>query len=658
MSSLSLHRFARLAVLVLVICSLASAVRGQASIYGQWSPPIDWNILNPNQAFAHAVLLPTGPVAGRVLIWYEDFATFGSTSYITDPTAGPGFPSHGATAGANIFCASHTVRLDGRVQTCGGLPGPNPNPPPPLTCVNVPYNPIPYPACPPGPGLPPWTPPGQQCADCWPCRLIRDSWLYDPGIVTPGWTQLPSMNQSRFYPSQVAVPGGLLPGLAAGDPIVIGGTEDFNCGIEDPNPALWPQANTLNGRNLDKRYLRGWEYPTPAGFVQAGPSAGQVNWPAFVPGPAWPPSAQQPYFRFFPQTFLLAGQPAKIFIAGDTHFQTFFTPFPNPPTAQPCFTDWQVPNVCRASYKLDIAASTITQAAPNATYTADVVDRFYSSAVIMNTLTRTNRILRFGGSQGPVFGSYPLGHPFSPSPGTSSVEEWDDLLGKWVNKAPLAQPRLYQNAVLLPSGQILVSGGSSADDQNLTAPVLPTTCSELYDPGTGPTVGSGATLRVGATPRPRLYHSVAVLIPDGRVISLGGQDYTVGTNPPISRDSAELYSPPYLFQGGRPVVNSITSTSATYGQQVRLNMSFVTHFGANIKVVLIRPGSVTHHIDFDQRYVELNVFPNVISTFPQIITVVMPPDATYAPPGYYMLFVDQSSAAGWIPSVATIIKLS
>jgi hypothetical protein len=67
------------------------------------------------------------------------------------------------------------------------------------------------------------------------------------------------------------------------------------------------------------------------------------------------------------------------------------------------------------------------------------------------------------------------------------------------------------------------------------------------------------------------------------------------------------------------------------------------------RVTLIKTGSATHTLDFDQRFMDLSF--TVSGT---TLTIKAPTSANMAPPGYYMLFV--FNAAG-VPSVAKIMKL-
>src|SRR5258708_3779307 len=109
--------------------------------------------------------------------------------------------------------------------------------------------------------------------------------------------------------------------------------------------------------------------------------------------------------------------------------------------------------------------------------------------------------------------------------------------------------RMHANAVILPDRTVHVSGGSGIGEDPMTAVLT----SELYHPATGTwTVAAAATV-------PRLYHSVALLLPDGRVI-------TAGSNPHRTDDELrlELYHPPYLFRGSRPSIDYVASPW-TYG---------------------------------------------------------------------------------------------
>jgi fibronectin type 3 domain-containing protein len=202
----------------------------------------------------------------------------------------------------------------------------------------------------------------------------------------------------------------------------------------------------------------------------------------------------------------------------------------------------------------------------------------------------------------------------------------------WQPTSNMAFPRSFLNLTNLPDGTVLATGGgtdkSGFNDANAVLPA------EDWNPSTG----SWATY--ASMSAPRLYHSVAVLLPDGRVYVSGG-----GGDPGVSdQRSAQIFSPPYLFKGPRPTINSAPSTVG-YGS----NAFIGTPDGASIsRVSLIRTGSVTHAFDQNARATSLN--------FTQTgggLNVSMPSNRNDVPPGYYMLFIVNGQG---VPSVASFVR--
>ena len=141
---------------------------------------------------------------------------------------------------------------------------------------------------------------------------------------------------------------------------------------------------------------------------------------------------------------------------------------------------------------------------------------------------------------------------------------------------------------------------------------------------------------------PRFYHSVALLMPDGRVLVAGGGRFGGGAGD--DQLTAEIFSPPYLFKGTRPVITSAPNLVA-YNSA----FSVVTPDAARVASVSLLPlGSVTHHFNFNQRYLSLPF--QVVAGG---ISVQAPANANIAPPGYYMLFLVDTNG---VPSVAAILK--
>jgi PKD repeat protein len=217
---------------------------------------------------------------------------------------------------------------------------------------------------------------------------------------------------------------------------------------------------------------------------------------------------------------------------------------------------------------------------------------------------------------------------------TTNTAEIIDLTAAtpaWKWTGAMAFPRRHLNATVLPTGDVLVTGGSSGITFNdYTAPVH---AAELWNPGTGlwTTLASNTVNRV--------YHSTSILLPDGRVLHAGSGDAG-----PDQR-SGELFSPPYLFNGPRPAITS-APTQIAYGS----TFSITTPDAATVtKVSLIRLGSTTHAFDMNQRFQWLS-----FTSQTGALTVSAPTIPNRAPPGHYMVFILNGSG---VPSVAKIVQL-
>jgi hypothetical protein len=217
-----------------------------------------------------------------------------------------------------------------------------------------------------------------------------------------------------------------------------------------------------------------------------------------------------------------------------------------------------------------------------------------------------------------------------PSTNTAEVIDFSVANPSWSYTGSMAYARINLNLVLLADGTVLAVGGG-AGSGTWVHPVL---AAELYNPATG-------TWRVMASQATqRMYHSTAVLLPDGRVVSAGSNDSS------STQFTYEIFSPPYLFAGARPVISSAPA-SLIYGA----TFSIVTPDAASIaRVALLRPGATTHADNFDQRYVDLSF---TVGSGNLIVTA--PASGNYAPPGSYMLVIVNSRG---IPSVMPFVVLS
>ena len=253
--------------------------------------------------------------------------------------------------------------------------------------------------------------------------------------------------------------------------------------------------------------------------------------------------------------------------------------------------------------------------------------RTYGSSVLL-PLTPANNydptVMLFGGG--------------STATATTELIDLGSQSPAWAWGPDMSQPRIEMDAVLLPTGKILALGGSPSDEvgSSLNA--------DLYDPA------SNSFSSAGANTYARLYHSVALLLPDATVWIAGGNPLRGNWE-----SHMENYQPAYLFTrdgnnnvvaATRPTIASAPASIAWGGQ-----FSVSTPDAANIsQAVLVRPGSSTHAFDMDQRLVGMSFTAGSGS-----LTVTAPPNSKIAPPGYYMLFLINNKG---VPSVASFVLLS
>lgn len=219
---------------------------------------------------------------------------------------------------------------------------------------------------------------------------------------------------------------------------------------------------------------------------------------------------------------------------------------------------------------------------------------------------------------------------------TTAVLDTNAANPSWQQTQPMLHPRVYHTLVTLANGQVLAVGGEGTSDQSVvTTGVMPT---EIWDP-VSQTWSAAAPVSAA-----RNYHSTAVLMPDGTVLSAGGGHYN-GLNDQ-AQDNYQIYSPSYLFNGARPTITSAPSSSA-YGSTI----SVTTPDASSISAVnLVSLGADTHQIDMNQHFVPLHFTAGNGS-----LSVTMPSSAADAPPGHYMLFILNKSGT---PSVASMIGLT
>jgi galactose oxidase len=205
--------------------------------------------------------------------------------------------------------------------------------------------------------------------------------------------------------------------------------------------------------------------------------------------------------------------------------------------------------------------------------------------------------------------------------------------------ASMANARAFHNSVVLPDGKVAVFGG-----QNFPVPFSDNTAvlsAELWDPATE-TFSTMASAAI-----PRTYHSVALLMPDGRVFTGGGG--LCGTGCATNHFDGEIFTPPNLLNedgtpASRPAITTAPATAANGATISVATNRAVTGFA------IIRMGSATHSVDTDQR--RLSLTPTPVAGGGYELTI--PADRGVAVPGYWMLFALDSTG---VPSIAKTIRI-
>ena len=224
-----------------------------------------------------------------------------------------------------------------------------------------------------------------------------------------------------------------------------------------------------------------------------------------------------------------------------------------------------------------------------------------------------------------------------------------------------APTRYFANSTLLPTSQVVVTGGVGPSLTDASAVKQ----AEIFDPETN------NWLLTSAATVPRNYHGAALLLPDGRVWTAGASKNHHGSNcsgtGDMSETRVEIFKPWYYGRADRPVVTNLWGNppSGTEPPPVmvtngsRYNLGIGASLGTKIdRVVLIRAGSVTHAFDTDQRLIQLDILGRTAST----VTVASPYAATVAIPGDYLLFALRKIAPTgfkrWVPSVGYWIRIA
>lgn len=201
----------------------------------------------------------------------------------------------------------------------------------------------------------------------------------------------------------------------------------------------------------------------------------------------------------------------------------------------------------------------------------------------------------------------------------------------WQWTGSMAYARRHLNLTVLPTGEVLATGGTGGTTGNdLTQAAH---AAEVWNPSTG----QWTTLASNVVSRG--YHATSILLPDGRVLHSGSGD----ASNQVDERNAEIFSPPYLFHGPRPVITAAPA-ELHYGTYAKVSTPDPT---AITRVTLIRLGAATHAFDMGQRFQQLS-----FSRTATQIKAALPASRNRTPPGHYMLFLLNAQQ---VPSVGAIV---
>lgn len=227
---------------------------------------------------------------------------------------------------------------------------------------------------------------------------------------------------------------------------------------------------------------------------------------------------------------------------------------------------------------------------------------------------------------------------FYNSGGTSKESLIVDASGAAPTYSRVADSRFHHmtgQALTLPTGDVLAVGGNSSNSATKGTPVM---TPELYSPA------SNTWTSMADTARRRTYHSVAALLPDGRVWSAGS------SFDEVQEPNGQFFSPPYLYRkdGSGQLATRPTATDAPSSVAAGQAFSVATSNPSNIAhASFIRLAATTHQVNAGQSFVKLPV------TAQSGRVQMTAPSVDQAPPGYYMLFLVDKQG---VPSIAPIMR--
>ena len=579
------------------LATMGLSAQSTAEPGGEWGP-----LLSIPTTAIHAVVMPTNKVLYFSQPKYpaEDEATDGGNAHVWDPLTNttksvppPKVSYDGRTipfadnrqVPANLWCAGQTLLPDGRVLVVGGN-------------LEYPINN--------GNGV------GHG--------FKGGKWVmtFDPWTET--WTRYQDMDHGRWYPTLTELPDGRV--------LIVGGWDETggSAGIVATGPPT--MHNDLDVEVFDPNAAAGSKATTVVSQLPPN-SPGQTD--------QWPNHegiGLYPHMFVLPSTTALGAGGNKVLVAGPTKYDSAVID-----------TDtWLWTDVVE---KKDGNGNNV----PDTGQPRISSDRSWGTAWLEPSgPDGSTKVVLLGGSD--AANATPGIPGSSPPPiATAEVLDLNDPDRGWVLDPALTlnEGRAHFNTTLLPGGSIFTNGGGYGRQYD-TLYAAPIYTSELLAPG-----GVGGWRNVGDEADARTYHSTAVLLPDGRVISAGDdRDIAPAAATPtkvaghiaVSDRTAQIWTPPYLFAGDRPVV---TFTPDAVGYDAPFRVAVQGAPSAITTAYLMRPSAVTHAVNMSQEAIALDVTAGADG-----LTMTSPLDASVAPPGYYMLFLLNGDG---VPSTASWVKI-
>ncbi|MEU6928786.1 discoidin domain-containing protein [Streptomyces sp. NPDC046374] len=396
--------------------------------------------------------------------------------------------------------------------------------------------------------------------------------------------------------------------LADGRVLVTGGSNAEKASIYDPATDTWSATTRMN---IARGYQAMTLLSTGEAFVLGGSWSGTAGDKA---GEVWSPSTRT--WRKLPGVSAvpaMTADPAGAYRA-DNHMWLYATSGGKVLQLGPSK---------RMNWITTSGNGTLTSAGTR----ADSPDAMTGNAVAYDI----GKLLTLGGSPG---------YQNTPATRRAYTVSVDGAQVRAARTGDMDHARAFGNSVVLPDGKVAVFGGQAfpVPFSDATSVLTP----ELWDPATGRFTPL-ATMAI-----PRNYHSVANLLPDGRVFSGGGG--LCGDCATNHADGA-VFTPPYLLNADgsakpRPVITGGVPPRSAAGSSLT-----VTTGGPVASFVLVRAAAATHSTDNDQRRVPLASTATGTGTY----KVSVPADKGVVLPGTYMLFALDGHG---VPSIARFITVS